>query len=622
MLLTGHLFAQNAEYTQVKDSVRPSIYDHVHAPGFANSHDSIEKYQFHLHNYQGLGELIGSLKGNVLQQLGDPITFSSISIFNSFANHLDISMNGIALNDQFSNTANLYMMHPEAVHKAVMYTGSDAAIIGGSAGSYVYLQENMYSISEPFSKLWYIQGGYDLIGTEGLLTQNIDTNLNIHGSFRRVSSGGMLQNSGSDIWNTRLGIRHSPSNNLQCSLQWIFTNHGSYHNGGITGEYQNPINATVLYDNYFQRRYTHQLQFNVTARELLHSKDALLIQGYYQDELLESRGINPYIFMDTTRLNISPSNRFGIQIRHELSDILPGLSFMNEIGLLYGNYTLFNQSNDSDYMFHAYSYGKFDVNADNTLRFGMRLVNSKGGDYINPGISFTSKLGSFISVKLDFSQTSIVPSLMQRLLFSNNELERHQLIFASIDYESQSYSLSIQPFHRSTYNPQLQSIIYDTIQGLIRFSSLQSISDTNISSMGVHVQNRWISGPFTIQASLNYTLNSESYRPAPRIHAQIVTEYSLFFGASTVTFGCTARLIEQSTTMRFIPYISSFAHDSMQSIDDISWNGLDLHVSAILGNARLRASVMNLFSAQMMDVSGYPIQDNIIRLSLNWSFFD
>jgi hypothetical protein len=252
----------------------------------------------------------------------------------------------------------------------------------------------------------------------------------------------------------------------------------------------------------------------------------------------------------------------------------------------------------------------------------MRLVNSKGGDYINPGISFTSKLGSFISLKLDFSQTSIVPSLMQRLLFSNNELERHQLIFASIDYESQSYSLSIQPFHRSTYNPQLQSIIYDTIQGLIRFSSLQSISDTNISSMGVHVQNRWISGPFTIQASLNYTLNSESYRPAPRIHAQIVTEYSLFFGASTVTFGCTARLIEQSTTMRFIPYISSFAHDSMQSIDDISWNGLDLHVSAILGNARLRASVMNLFSAQMMDVSGYPIQDNIIRLSLNWSFFD
>jgi hypothetical protein len=148
------------------------------------------------------------------------------------------------------------------------------------------------------------------------------------------------------------------------------------------------------------------------------------------------------------------------------------------------------------------------------------------------------------------------------------------------------------------------------------------MSEPDMSSFGVHVRNRWVSGPFVIDASLNYTQNSALFRPAPRMQARIQTEYSLIFGASTVTFGCTARMIEQSTTMRFIPYISTFAHDSMQSIDDISWNGLDVHVSAILGNARIRASVMNLLSAKLMDVSGYPIQDNIIRLSLNWSFFD
>ena len=81
-------------------------------------------------------------------------------------------------------------------------------------------------------------------------------------------------------------------------------------------------------------------------------------------------------------------------------------------------------------------------------------------------------------------------------------------------------------------------------------------------------------------------------------------------------------MIDQPMTMRFIPYISNFAHDSMQSIDPFAWNGLDIHVSAILGNARIRVSVMNLFSARLMDIAGYPIQYNIIRLSLNWSFFD
>lgn len=617
-----HSYAQTVDSNQAKDSIQPSMYEHVHAPILSNSHDSITKYQFHHHNYQGLGELVGSLQGSVLQQLGDPLTYSSISVFNSFAHHLNVSLNGISLNDHLSNAGNLYSIHPEAVHKAQMYIGSDAAIIGGSVGPYLYLQENMYSTSKPFSKLWYIQGGYDLIGTEGLLTQNIDTNLNIHGSFRRLSSGGMLQNAGSDLWNTRLGIRYAPTNKIHYSMQWLFGNHGSYHNGGVIGEYQNPINANVMYENYFQRRYSHHIQFNLTAHTLVNTNDVFLINAFYQNELLETRGINPYIIRDSTRLEFSPSTRFGMHIRHEIPNVFSGLSFMNEIGFNYGNYTLFNRFKDSDYMLHAYSYAKYDLTPDNVLRFGMRMVHSTGGNFINPGISFTTQLAPSVSMKFDISQTSIAPSIMQRSLFMLGTLEQHQLMFASLNYAVDSFSMSFQPFYRMIQNPHLQSIVYDSSQGLPRFSSLQPMSEPDMSSFGVHVRNRWNSGPFLIDASVQYTQNSDIYRPAPRIQARILAEYSLIFGASTVTFGCTARIIEHSTTMRFIPYISTFAHDSMQSMNDVSWNGLDVHVSAILGNARIRASVMNLLSAKLMDVSGYPIQDNIIRLSLNWSFFD
>jgi hypothetical protein len=622
MISSVQSYAQTVDSNRAKDSIQHSMYEHVHAPILSNPHDSITKYQFHHHNYQGLGELVGSLRGSVLQQLGDPLTYSTISVFNSFAHHLNVSLNGISLNDHLSNAGNLYSIHPEAVHKAQMYIGSDAAIIGGSAGPYIYLQENMYSTSKPFSKLWYIQGGYDLIGTEGLLTQNIDTNLNIHGSFRRLSSGGMLQNAGSESWNTRLGIRYAPTNKIHYSMQWLFGNHGSYHNGGVIGEYQNPINANVMYDNYFQRRYSHHVQFNMTAHTLVNTNDVLLFNAFYQNELLETRGINPYIIRDSTRLEFSPSTRFGMHIRHEIPNVFPGFSFMNEIGFNYGNYTLFNRFKDSDYMLHAYSYAKYDLTPDNVLRFGIRMVHSTGGNYINPGISFTTQLAPSVSMKFDISQTSIVPSIMQRSLFMLGTLEQHQLMFASLNYAVDSFSMSFQPFYRMIQNPHLQSIVYDTSQGLPRFSSLQPMSEPDMSSFGVHVRNRWNSGPFLIDASVQYTQNSDIYRPAPRIQARIQAEYSLIFGASTVTFGCTARMIEHSTTMRFIPYISTFAHDSMQSMNDVSWNGLDVHVSAILGNARIRASVMNLLSAKLMDVSGYPIQDNIIRLSLNWSFFD
>ena len=599
-----------------------SIFDHMHAPIFANAQDSISKYDFHRYNYQGLGEIVGTQRGITLQQMGDPLNYSSISIFNSLASHLTMSMNGIPMNDHFAQAGNLFSINPESIHKAHVYVGSDAAILGGSAGPYVYLQENNYSASKPFSRLWYIQGGYDLIGSEGVLTQNIDTNLNIHGSFRRLSSGGMLNNAGSDIWNTRLGMRQALSNTLQHSVQWLFSNHGSYQNGGVIGAYQNPITANVMYQNYFQRRFTHQLQYNLMAREILMHDDILLVTAFYQDELLETRGVNPFIEVDSFRLEFSPSNRYGVQVRHEIPKLASSVSFMNEIGIRYGRHTLFNRYRDDEFMVHAYSYGKYALNDDNVLRFGLRFGYSDFGEYLNPGLSFTSKLSDYISLKLDVSRTSILPSIMQRSFFPISTVEHHQLAFLSIDYAIETFSLSIQPFMRNIDSPQIYAIEYDTSTVLPTFSNVKTHTQSALSSYGVFIQSKWVEGPFAIQVSMQYVNADSAYRFSPGLQARINAEYSLYFGASTVTFGCTARMIDQPMTMRYFPYISNFAHDSMQSIDAFAWNGLDLHASAILGNARIRASVMNLLSATLMDISGYPIQDNIIRLSLNWSFFD
>lgn len=598
------------------------MFEHMHAPKFADALDTTSKYDFHRHNYQGLGELLGTLKGSTLQQLGDPLNYSSLSMFNSLASHLTMSMNGIFVNDHISNVGNLFAINPESIHKAHVYTGSDAAILGGSAGPYIYLQENMYSVSKPFSRLWYIQGGYDLIGSEGVLTQNIDTNLNIHGSFRRLSSGGMLSNAGSDLWNTRLGMRQALSNTLHHSLQWLFSNHGSYQNGGVIGEYQNPISANVMYQNYFQRRFSHQLQYNLTAREILMHDDILLFTAFYQDELLETRGVNPFIEVDSFRLEFSPSNRYGVQVRHEIPRLTSSLSLMNEVGIQYGRHALFNRFRDDEFMIHAYSYGKFAINDDNILRFGLRFGHSNVGEYLNPGISFTSAISNEISMKIDLSRTSIMPSFMQRSLFTNTTLEHHQLAFLSIDYATETFSLSIQPFIRNIDSPQLYAIEYDTSTILPTFSNVKAITQSALSSYGVFIQSKWVQGPFSMQAGMQYVHTDSAYRFSPGLQARVHAEYALYFGASTVTFGCTARMIDQPMTMRYIPYISNFAHDSMHSIEDFSWNGLDIHVSAILGNARIRASVMNLLSARLMDISGYPIQDNIIRLSLNWSFFD
>jgi len=616
-------------YANIQDTIHKSdssflhMYEHMRPPTIADTLNSISKYEFHQHNYQGLGELLGSVKGSTLQQLGDPILYSSISMFNSMASHLAISLNGIQMNSHFGNTANLYGIHPEAIHKAQLFVGSDAAILGGSAGPYVYLQENMYSTSTPFSRLWYIQGGYDLIGSEGLLTQNIDTNLNIHGSFRRLSSGGMLQNAGSDIWNTRLGIRYAPTNDMHYSFQWLFSNHGAYHNGGVIGEYQNPITANLLFDEYFQRQFSHQLQFNITSKSPFFNTDHLFIQAVYQDEQLETRGVNPYFYKDTSLVQLSPSQRYGIQARHEMPNIIDGLSFINEIGIMYGTYTFLDSYTNDEVLFHAYTYGNYEIVTHNFLRFGIRYSQSSAGTTIHPGISLTSKLSTVLSMKFDFSHTAVLPSIIQRTLLSVNQTEQHQLSFVSIDYTDASFAISVQPFHRRIESPQLFEILYDTSGIVPKYSGMKPLSQSSATSIGVHINSHWSQGPLALHASMQYVNTNQEYRYTPTLQARVNAEYSLYFGASTVTFGCTARMISEPMTMRYVPHISNFTHDSMMgSMQDISWNGLDMHISAILGNARIRASFMNVLSATLMDVSGYPIQDNIIRLSLNWSFFD
>ena len=599
------------------------MHEHMRPPSIADTQIVISKYEYHHHNYQGLGELVGNGKGITLQQLGDPVLYSSISMFNSLASHLTISMNGTSANSLIGNIANLILMNPESVHKAQVFTGSDASILGGSTGPYIYLQENMYSASKPFSRLWYIQGGYDLIGTEGLLTQNLDTNLNVHGSFRRLTSGGMLQYAGGDIWNTRLGVRYSPSKKLQYSLQWIFSNHGANHNGGVMGEYQNPINATILFDNYVQRQYTHQLQCNLTAKSSLITNDYLFLNAYYQNEVLETRGKNPYFINDSSLVNESPSHRYGIQARHEMPDVIDHLTLIHEIGIMYGNYTVFDRYKSGEFNLHAYSYGKYEIVNGTTLRFGMRYMQSSTGNHLQPGFSLTTQFSNALSMKLDFSRSTVQPSIMQRTILSFNETEHHQLSTLSFDYRDSTFSFSIQPFHRVIDSPQLYSISYDTSASIPTYSGLTQLTQSKATSIGIHIESQLYHGPLTIQTSAQYVNTDQEYRYTPTLQAKVHAMYSLYFGASTVTFGCTARIINEPMTMRFVPYINNFAHDIMSvSNSDFSWNGLDLHVSAILGNARVRASIMNLFSATLMDISGYPIQDNIIRLSLNWSFFD
>ncbi|NBO70446.1 hypothetical protein EBV26_08175 [bacterium] len=605
--------------TLAKDSTLISIFSHAHPPSLAHPLDSIYKYDFHKSNYVGLGDIISTSTTTLQQNIGEPLIYSGISIFNSSPSTTVLSYNGVQIQDMISGPGDVYGMSPETINKVSIFTGLDASILGGSSGAYIYLQENMYSASKPFSRIWYIQGGYDLIGSEGLLTQNIDSNTNIHASYRRLSSSGMLRNSGADIWNTRIGARHIFSPTVHGTLQWLFSNQGAYHNGGIYGKYDNPITANVLYDNYFDRSYTHTIQSTVTIDNLINKNSSIVFNAYLGNSILETRGINPYTFYDTSRIEFSPEFRTGFNSRIELPTFISQLSLMSELGIEYSNYNYLNNLIDQTFRTYAYVYASYLISDSDILKVGVRNSTQKQND-LNYGISYVKNIDKVWNIQVDYSKTYTINPIQYRYIDTTTEYT--QLAFAKVAYTTPHVSMSIQPFYRATLNPMLLTMIFDTASIIPSLSELKPIDNPNFTTIGITTAAQVQYGGFSVHTMFSYSKQYEGFTIAPRFFMQINSQYELNIGSSTLSFGGTVRLIEGPTTLRYVPYLNIMAHDGYTTNTDLQWNGLDLHASAILGNARIRASLLNLFSTQFMNVSGYPIQDNIIRLSLNWSFFD
>lgn len=597
-----------------------SLFEHASQPMIANPTDSVLKYDFHKSNYISIGDILTTRQSLIVQQTGDPLHYSTISFANSLSTSSVMSFNGVPLHSGFSQSMDLNAINPESVHKISIFTGMDASILGGTSGAYLYMQENQYSSSKPFSRLWYVQGGYDLIGTEGVFTQNIDSTTNIHASYRRISSTGMLRNSGGDIWNTRLGIRKIYSKDITASLQWLFANQGSNHNGGIIGQYETPLNAQILFDDYFDRTYSHTVLSTLTIRNVFTPRHTLLINAYAGNTILESRGVNPYILPDSNLVLFSPYFRIGMNARYEMPRITENLSLIGEIGFQQENAMFLNRYEHHRFQSYMYLYGTYALSSTSVIRGGIRGTMNRN-TAVNYGVSFTQKLNDKLEFQANYSKTYSEPGISTQMI-AKDITEITDLFFVSMHYSYSTITCSLQPFLRKYENSHVLSMTYNGTSQSPQFSELKALPISTFESKGLSASVEHKQGTFLIGSTISYTNQQEPVRFTPTFSGTVYSEYGMNFGSSTVSFGLNFRFVDTPTTMRFVPYLDILAHDTMGMDDTFQWNGLDIHISAILGNARIRASLLNVFSRQLVDIAAYPIQDNVIRISLNWSFFD
>ncbi len=224
----------------------------------------INKRDLELLPYFGLPDILRmKLPALYPLSLGGYGQFTSFGAFGGGARDVSLRFNGRSLNSSTFGAYNLEQFPPEMAENFEIFTGADAVIFGDNAsGLLVNVQEARHNSKTPYTRLWFAQGEYDYIASDGMLSQNIAEDLNATVGFRREYSVGRFANSGFDIWNVRGALRYSLSDEASFTFTEIFTNHGLGTNGGLSPEspsFTDALTAVPRIADLDERVYRHDV---------------------------------------------------------------------------------------------------------------------------------------------------------------------------------------------------------------------------------------------------------------------------------------------------------------------------------------------------------------------------
>jgi hypothetical protein len=119
-------------------------------------------------------------------------------------------------------------------------------------------------------------------------------------------------------------------------------------------------------------------------------------------------------------------------------------------------------------------------------------------------------------------------------------------------------------------------------------------------------------------SSTDTTLRAGSDVPA--CMADLSIGYVYDAGFSTVTLGVRSTVVTQHLAPQFVPLTWTYVSPLRQA--PLQYDGLNVFLSARVGNATVRASFENIIGERWYTTSYAPEISQSIRLSVDWSFID
>lgn len=584
---------------------------------------TISKMDMQLVEYDGLFELLEEFTHAYPLSLGSPGQFNHLSFYGAMPQSVGFTYNGRPLADPATGMFNPEQFPVEAAERVEVLTGTYAiALEDNTAGALVNLQEIRYDTRRPFTRIWYHQGGYQHIASDGIFSQNIAQGLNVTAGFRRQSSAGRYENSRIDTWNIRGAVRWNISDYTNISLSEIFTSHFNETNGGVDTELTpsigNERTAEVLYSESDERVYRHDLTLTLTSYLTEDSTTAFSGVAYYSHALWEKDRVEALRTGAEDISNLVPfvSRRLGVTGKLEQHFEALQLTAGGKLEQVTNERTVYFADN-TDIGASAFGLVTLFPHKAVELTGGLRARFADEAIYISAGARTDIQLNDRLILSGDVSRSVRTISVLEGVNLLNEE---HLLALGSLKWKEGKHNVDLTGFYRSVRNP-VQAFPVMATTGTVVNATYANGEPVNTFGAVISYAGRIGSFVGTAFANISRANSAgQNLERFPLVYGGLTVMYEYTVGRSALRGGVRMRGLTSFRGQQYNPLTWSYFPVAEES--GVRGNGLDLVASATLGNAFIRASYNNLFGQTYYFVPFYPEESNVFRLSVSWAFLD
>lgn len=583
---------------------------------------AIGKDRIRVVQYRSLPELLARSTTALPRSLGGFGQHNAISFMGEDPSAQLYSMHGRRLMEPWSGALHLEQITPEGLERIEVAHGTDAIGLGAGMSLHaINLQQIVYNTATPITRMWYTQGGGELIAGDVTLSQNVAPGFNATLGIRRSGAVGRYDRTDFDVWNLRAALRWTPSDRTHMLVSYDLASLNTDLWGGVQDSVQADISETTSLPVYAALRdesRRHDVQ--MTATQILSDDRASQVTGSVYlslTDMLRQRDSTLRVDdADPGSWLTMHGRMLGAQVRYQQRLGIVNVRTGASVDVLTNDATVYANKID-DVQYQAWGHAVFAFSSTMDLRAAGRIASMFGKVLPGGGAAFRWRPVDGWQVHVDASFASRAPTAAEGL---GLDPERHVLLLGGMNVMVQDLDLHIDVFHR-TIDDVLRSLPTPNAEGRTVATTTVNGGTRRILGMTAMASARWWNLRFDpVVRVMRSDLDGTDDERLPLFSGQLSVAYVYDTGVNSVRFGATIGVLSEHTPSGYVPLTWSTVPGGRRQ--PLVTNGLDLHLTALVGNASVRLAWENVIGTPWYTVSGYPEIARNVRLSVNWSFFD